>query len=887
MNSDNITTIEKASAAFYDEEQNECGRITVYDNSRKALLKLAEEERIDQDNDFEYEFEEIQLLEGRTYYFELTTENGYIFDFDQSPRLLKKIRDADSGKYIGNLVTGINTGLLQFYVRKTDNPDEKAYLTLEVQSIKTGSLRDYRKMLDAIAKKCNDLLLQIQAPSFGRLEINDNEDAETLTQRFYFLRSLLDSTEFKNAVNRILRNPHIRSEGEEVEKQLSRGGFRIGRREALQIAGRYPRINLPSSHPLYNENVLTTLPKTVLTVEHRDNEDIPENRFVKFALQEFASVLEAIKVQIELKNGSKELVLKEISVLQNSLEDILSHSLFKSLSDLTQLPLSSPVLQRKEGYREILQVWLQLELSAKLVWNAGKELFKGGLRDVATLYEYWLFFKLIDSVNKVFDMKDGLEDGKFITETDDGLGLQLEAGKNLQYRGTYPKDLKGKEEPELNVMFCYNRTFKGQKTEDHDYKQEGSWTKYMRPDYTISLWPYGIRDIKDPKDKEKILKNGYEIAEEEEKIVHLHFDAKYRIVNPQKAESIVDIVELFKDHGQVAEDQVFGDEDEEEGLEEEEKATREGIASKRADLLKMHAYRDAIKRTEGAYILYPGSPDQNNKHKWQGFHELLPGIGAFPVCPGSAGDMSHVEQFLMDSADLCVERFSQLYRSRHWKKTIYEHSPDKLVETEIPLIVTESKKENAYFKYKAEEGAAEFGKSGESFIQDEIPPADIPVAIGVLRPEAERLCREAGCFFFHAVRIKKGYDPEPKQPVISPSIFSAKYLIPFELCDKNPGTPYNWYANIKSIEVVSFDKLKDKLKSKSGSGEKIDWEKIFADHPYKVSHYYLMNLEGIHTIKAGLTEWNKLEITAKEKHPEIKPTEGTPLVVRWSDLWKN
>ena len=62
---------------------------------------------------------------------------------------------------------------------------------------------------------------------------------------------------------------------------------------------------------------------------------------------------------------------------------------------------------------------------------------------------------------------------------------------------------------------------------------------------------------------------------------------------------------------------------------DEEKAEQRAGKYKRVDLLKMHAYRDAIRRSAGAYVLYPGTDEKNFK----GFHELLPGLGAFPLRP--------------------------------------------------------------------------------------------------------------------------------------------------------------------------------------------------------------------------------------------------------------
>ncbi|WP_395088988.1 nuclease domain-containing protein [Armatimonas sp.] len=58
--------------------------------------------------------------------------------------------------------------------------------------------------------------------------------------------------------------------------------------------------------------------------------------------------------------------------------------------------------------------------------------------------------------------------------------------------------------------------------------------------------------------------------------------------------------------------------------------------AKYTNLLKMHAYRDAIRRTAGAYVLYPGNPDGGNL-EFQGFHEVLPGLGAFAITPDKEG----------------------------------------------------------------------------------------------------------------------------------------------------------------------------------------------------------------------------------------------------------
>jgi hypothetical protein len=124
----------------------------------------------------------------------------------------------------------------------------------------------------------------------------------------------------------------------------------------------------------------------------------------------------------------------------------------------------------------------------------------------------------------------------------------------------------------LNARFAYNRRFEV----TQDRHAGGSWTRRLHPDYTLTFWPEDLSEAE---------------AERQELLVHVHFDAKYRVE---------DIEGLFgpSDEG-VSEAELA------ERFEKEEKDELEGNY-KRQDLLKMHAYRDAIKRSQGAYVIYPG-----------------------------------------------------------------------------------------------------------------------------------------------------------------------------------------------------------------------------------------------------------------------------------------
>jgi hypothetical protein len=207
-----------------------------------------------------------------------------------------------------------------------------------------------------------------------------------------------------------------------------------------------------------------------------------------------------------------------------------------------------------------------------------------------------------------------------IEPTADGFGLKLKTGEHLAFEGIF----LGAARP-LCVRFSYNRSF----VKNSDASTAGSWTERMRPDYTLSLWPADFLEQE---------------AEAQELMVHVHFDAKYRVDN---------IEQIF---GSLSEPS--GDADSELNVEKQEQ--REG-RYKRADLLKMHAYHDAIRRTQGAYVLYPGDKTK----KWEGYREILPGIGAFPIKPGNGAQA--VEMFIREivahTCDRATARERQSYHT--------------------------------------------------------------------------------------------------------------------------------------------------------------------------------------------------------------------------------
>jgi hypothetical protein len=99
---------------------------------------------------------------------------------------------------------------------------------------------------------------------------------------------------------------------------------------------------------------------------------------------------------------------------------------------------------------------------------------------------------------------------------------------------------------------------------------------------------------------------------------------------------------------------------------------------KNQDLLKMHAYKDAIRRTGGAYILYPGDGE---KEPFRGFHELIPGLGAFVIKPNkNEKDKEHLKKFILKVVDNFIDRSSQ---REHTANKIYDIHKEKKDDSDI------------------------------------------------------------------------------------------------------------------------------------------------------------------------------------------------------------
>jgi predicted component of viral defense system (DUF524 family) len=547
--------------------------------------------------------ERLQLRERERYEYRLKRAAGVADELSLlSHRGVQPSRVNSDGEDRGLIEPGDQCGLFTLtVVRKSDATEQPlARGSVEVRSFKLGYREHYRGMLTSIAEKCAGLLLDSRAPTRLRLDTLWKIDSRILEQQLEFLRHTLESSAFRGAIDEVLHNPHRRLEEEREVRDISRP-FKPGKDFARQIAVATRRVAVPATHPLHS--TIASLPARISVQLRSDFLDTAENRFAKMVLVEFRDFLVDISAHIArsrtmARQPESARLHREVGRLRGMLETQLSRGFFPDVSMPTLLPLGSPVLQRKSGYRELLRFWLQFHAGAQLAWEGGSEVFHAGARNVATLYEYWLFFQLEALFRQKFACDTPLH-AIVLNKSKAPPQLVLKRGVQLgtPVTGVW-SEASGRN---LKAEFQFNRKF----APNADRTKSGSWTRGVQPDYTISIWP---------------AEYSKEEAEQNELMVHVHFDAKYRVER---------VAELL------------GDEADDAGFDKEAAPEARSMA-KYDDLLKMHAYRDAVRRTAGAYILYPGNPADGNS-QYKGFHEVLPGLGAFAVRPDTDGKATGIE----------------------------------------------------------------------------------------------------------------------------------------------------------------------------------------------------------------------------------------------------
>lgn len=544
----------------------------------------------------------IRLLETRRYEWDVIgAEDAEISSsLEALPRQQWSKRRID--KRLSGAFTVVNhLGMADF--RITTGGREHRF-ALEVTSSKLEYHTEFRKITEDIADFCQQLLLNWDAPTSLKFTSDPEEAARLTLEKFLFLRSHLPPERLEELLEVIQRRPNSRLVREVSWSPTSAAGSPEWLRNPAMMTRDWQSL-ASGGMPL---------PGQVLDVRKEDSVDTPANRFLKFALTEFRDLSREV---VEKHPGALSLA-HEARELAACLDAVLARPFFRQPGPLTRLPLDNPTLQRRDGYREILRAWLLTQAASVLAWDQNEEAYGGPTRNVATLYEYWVFLQ----IHQILDEMEGVtrdvgnprpaDDADPFLEAKDGeLQIHLKRGKKTCAPFTVRLDTG----VELRLHLYYERVFQL----ETEATGAASYSRQFKPDYTLAVFPaiYATEAA----------------AAKEGKIAYLHFDAKYRAENLKM---------------------IFGDDVPD--LDEEKDEGKATATYKRGDLLKMHTYNDAVRQTAGSYVLYPGADSEKRIKKFQ---EVLPGVGAFVLKPGRPECRDALKAFLMDVFRHQADQFTQ------------------------------------------------------------------------------------------------------------------------------------------------------------------------------------------------------------------------------------
>ena len=472
-------------------------------------------------------------------------------------------------------------------------------LRAEVVCRKIGYLGEFQTLLSDVAEFLAELLLQYDSPVSVAFDLTDARNASMAAMLFQ-MRYVMTETNLPLAVEEVLSQVHAKLITETRMCAIAE----VEEPDVEALADTLDVSLFDSGGPLSGMFRGYT-PRELPVVEMAEITDTPENRYVKYFLEECTLLSQWLATNLEIQGKVTAAREAEGWVLQ--LQEMLAHDSWRSVGIMRQFPSNSQVLLKRRGYRDLLRFDLALRLSLTLPWSQGEKLAEGltgDIRPVSELYEYWCFFLLRRSLGELCQ-GELPGNGSFLSFTNEGLQVRLAKGKRSRTTFLYRQD----GEKTVKVTLFYNKRFR--RPSRNLLSWEGSYTAAFDPDYSIAI----------------TVSQGTTLQKH-----WLHFDAKYRL-EPAELDRIL------HDGGEAM--SADGDDDET-GYEQEISRLH-----RREDLFKMHTYRDGILRTRGAYILFPGDGNGMRMHgKTQNFFirhpsafrgpaaHTFPSVGAFDLCPG-------------------------------------------------------------------------------------------------------------------------------------------------------------------------------------------------------------------------------------------------------------
>lgn len=341
-------------------------------------------------------------------------------------------------------------GLLELNFRNWVGLSRIGDLRLAVRNTKITSTL-YQGMLNEMAEKFASLVFAFGSPVGQHYNKKGIGRDSAFVEYLFLCKHLLHDTPNLDAISDILvHDPHRKFERELQPCAIAEcQGADIDIVHAL-IAS--PMARLRDEHPLQRTSLAQTIKASTgknlypgraareikyLTV------DTHENRFVKFFLRSLQEKVEGLHRALAVGKESyfNPDIEENLGELRRKIGQFLSHNMWREVGAMRFIPVSSQILQRREGYRQLFTLYslLQLATHCDFLETDFKNLVE--IKDLPTLYEYWCFFQVkavVDDISPVRKVSRFINEDPLTHELTPGLCIDYKCGVQLYFNKTYP-----------------------------------------------------------------------------------------------------------------------------------------------------------------------------------------------------------------------------------------------------------------------------------------------------------------------------------------------------------------------------------------------------------------------------------------------------------------
>lgn len=271
----------------------------------------------------------------------------------------------------------------------------------------TGKLRDsdFEALLADLTELATSLPFSAGDPGSRPWDSGAAPREEVLYHVFVYLRYILSEhapveSRLIPVLELIQRTPHRRWETERREVPIETLTS-VDSRTLLDLLTRAGTLAPPSSMSSSGATLASRLggqlPEAVSERRIRATIDTPENRFVKAFIGQTCGIIGRTRTAVDGGgNAFEKNLLDDCDRMEATLMPIIRHAMWEEVGAMTRFPLASTVLQRRRGYRHVLRHFAKIRLAPRIPLDRREMRDLLELKDIATLYEMWTFFRLAD-----------------------------------------------------------------------------------------------------------------------------------------------------------------------------------------------------------------------------------------------------------------------------------------------------------------------------------------------------------------------------------------------------------------------------------------------------------------------------------------------------------